>query len=183
MSASPVSSEPLWRPVPGNPNAIEVNLAADPERPFKGAKIAWRWGAQTGWVRLELKDGYLYRDGKKVTLHLDPVQVNDYPQGHTLHKNLERSMAGVALHPNIKNALMVPGNQHLLPESWKVNAAGHTLLVYFWALGFRYGRRCRYVEFIFSFEGVWRDHHCDLNNHFGVFDRAAQASLPTERPR
>ena len=154
---SPVS-EPLWRLVPGNSNAIEVNLGAEPKIPM-GAKIAWRWGRQTGYTLVERReDGELYQDGRKVVLHLEPEQVSRILiRGTVIQKRLKISGQAVVLHPNIKTALMVPENRHLIPESWKRNEAGNGLVIAFWGIGFRFiGAGCC-VEHIFFYDGEWRE--------------------------
>lgn len=173
--ATPVlPPEPMWRPVEGNPNAVDVNLAHDPKLPFAGVEVGWRWGPQKGWVRLEKKDGDLYRDGKKVSLHLEPEQKpGSFLQGHTLKDRLQAKTAGVVLHPNEKTALMA--NPHLFPESWKVDAQGRILHTYFWAVGFRNGDdRC--VEYVYFDDGAWLEDYDDLVSGWIVNDPSAVAS-------
>ena len=152
--------------------AVEVNLAAAPKRPFVGAQVDWRWGQQTGWVRLELKDGDLYRDGKKVDLYFDSAQVGGSLQGYALCKNLERTMAGVVLHPNEKTALMA--NEQLFPESWKVDDQGRDLFIFFWAVGFRRGST-RYAVFVFFDGDAWCESRIPLGRHLNVNNPAAHA--------
>jgi hypothetical protein len=159
---APISlPEPMWRTVEGNPMAIEVNLAADPKLPFRGAEIAWRWGVQTGWVLVECKDNALYVAGKKVEHHLEPEQAAGSPlAGYVLFARLEAKMAGVVLHPNIKSAMME--NQHLFPESWKVDSRGRTLHTYLPAVGWRFGAN-QFIEEIFTDDGkVWTEDCTDL---------------------
>ena len=168
-------SEPLWRPVEGNPNAIEVNLAADPKRPFPGAKIDWRWGQQTGWVLVEHKDNALCVGGRKVALHLEPEQASGGSlRGYKLFSRLEAKMAGVVLHPNIKSAMME--NEHLFPENWKRDEAGNILNIYFWAVGFRYGQGSRCVGYVYFLLGAWHEDDGRLGHLWLVRGPAAIAS-------
>lgn len=133
MSAA-ASQEPLWRRVEGCPNAIEVNFANSGTLPFTVAEPDWRWGQQTGWVRVELKGNNLYVKGKKVVFHFEPEQTKGRIPGHTLLDRFKVRDSAQHLHPNVLEACKEAG---ILPESWKVDDQGRTRYIFAWARGFR----------------------------------------------
>ena len=139
-----------WRTV--DENTIEVNLDASPRLPFDGAALEWpkSSGQKKGWVKLQLRDGKLFLDGKEIILLLEEGQKTSYVVGHELRKALEGKNA---LHPNVLDALFE--NAHLIPKSWKVDEQGRTRFIYFWAAGFRgsHGHLC--VRYLYFDDGSW----------------------------
>src|SRR3989344_7566223 len=66
-----------------NKNLIWVNLDAPLKLPFDGAEPKPDQNAPSGWVKVELKKGSLYVDGKKIVAHLDEGQKDGKGmQGH-----------------------------------------------------------------------------------------------------
>ncbi len=131
----------MWRKV--NTTTIEVNLDAPPNLPFTGAEVEWTTPGQTGWVKVEKKDGNLYVADCEVNLFLTDSQKSGSTKGHNVRESLQDK---AVLHPNILDAIFE--NQHLIPESWKQNEYGETLFIYFWAVGFRGSVRNLCVRFL-----------------------------------
>ena len=139
MPSSEITSSPVpvqrWRPV--GPMAIEVNFDAPVELPFgplfDGAKIQWNWTKITGWVRVERIGDDVFVGGLKVVFHLEPEQAATWSiNGYVLQLRVEDKSV---LDPRIGKALFE--NQHLLPDSWKVDADGNIRSIFFWSVGFR----------------------------------------------
>lgn len=157
--------EPLWRPVEGCSNVIEVNLAHPGTLPFTGAETGWQWGQMTGWVRTEIKDDNLYVKGKKVVFHLEPEQTKGSIVGNLLHDRLKAGNSASHLHPNILEACREAG---ILPESWKADNQGRTRYTFAWAKGYRRSGGSLCVRYLYWDGGQWNWHYGWLDYGFGV---------------
>lgn len=127
-----------WRPL--NATAIEVNLDALPILPFAYAELDWTAPGQTGWVKLELKDGELFVADREVVVHLTDSQKIEMQKGRSVNQFIKDR----SLHPNIMDALFE--NQHLIPPSWKQNLYQETPFVCFWAKGCRGSDSGQYIR-------------------------------------
>lgn len=119
----------FWEKV--SDTSIRVFLETSIQVPFDGAKPEV-WREQTnGSSLLELKDGVLYRDGKKVVL--DGAKAHGF--GRTVLKAIRHKEV---LHPNETHALVEAWYQNLrlIPDCWKQDEDGKVLVIYFWAAGF-----------------------------------------------
>ncbi len=84
---------------------------------------------KTGVVKLEKRGDDLYLDGKKIELFRSSGQEGDrYIVGHELRKELEAR--GGNLSAKVLDYL--EGHPELWPESWKTDADGNTIYIWFW---------------------------------------------------
>ena len=147
----------------GNKNLIWVNLDAPLKLPFDGAEPKPDQNAPSGWVKVELKKGSLYVDGKKIVAHLDEGQKDGkVMQGHKL---AEAPTGKSVEHPNILDALLeLP---HLVPDELKKDGLGRTIYLYFWAVKFRDRDGGLYVRYGCWDGGAYRSDFRWLDGHWG----------------
>lgn len=158
----------LWERV--DATTIQVNLDFLPNLPFDDAKRAWRRGKK-GRVTVELKDGELYVDGRKVALHLEPEQQGGGSlEGSNLRKRLVRKQV---LHPNVMDAIV---EADLVPNSWELDEQGRTRYIYFWAQGFRGSDGHLCVRCAFWYDGQWQRGYGNLVDRWSVLSPTAVAS-------
>lgn len=149
-----------WRKI--GDNIIEVNFRTPVILPFDGTVEEWKT-ARRGWVRVERKGDELYVDGRKVVFHLEPEQLSGSIQGHELRKRLQDKSV---LDPRILDALFE--NQHLIPESCKVDEQGRHRYIYFWETRFHDRVGNLYVRNLYWDGGQWRRNYDCLGNGWGV---------------
>ncbi|HEY4528415.1 MAG TPA: hypothetical protein VJJ48_01130, partial [Candidatus Paceibacterota bacterium] len=104
-----------------------IDLSAPCNLPFDSAERVSP--AKTGIVKLEKRDDDLYLDGKKIDLFRSAGQQGDsYIVGHELRKELEGKGG------NVGGSILDKCVEHseLWPDSWKKDANGNTLNVFFW---------------------------------------------------
>jgi len=104
-----------------------IDLSQLCKLPFSGAERVSP--AKSGIVKLERRGDDLYLDGKKIELFLSAGQQGDhYIVGHELRKELEVRGG------NISAKVLDYFEEHpkLWPESWKRDADGNTIYIYFW---------------------------------------------------
>lgn len=139
-------AKPFWERI--SDTVIRVNLDATPKLPFGGAKIGWNEGS--GSVKVERRGDELFVDDKRVVFHLVHDQKTGSVKGHKLRTQLQGQQT---LHPNVLDALYE--NQHLIPESWKLDEQGRARFIYFWAAGFRDSRGVLFVRCLYWQDGAW----------------------------
>jgi hypothetical protein len=156
------------------PTAIGVNLDAPDELPFDGAKRDWAPSAKSrGYVRVERVGEDLLVGGKRTLLHLDDGQKDGRSlTGHSLQPRLQ-SLA--TLDPRILDVLFE--NQHLIPESWKMDENGRTRFIFFWGAGYRDSEGSLYVRDLYWSGGAW-NRGCRWLDYrwFGRYSAAVSAS-------
>ncbi len=142
-----------------NATTIMVNLGVSPRLPFDTATVEWHRGE--GWVRVQKRKDGLYVNGRKVVLYLSERQKGGKTlKGYELREELTGKPV---LNANLLDALYE--NLHLIPEDWKKDAAGNTLLIYFWDSGFRNPDTVSlYVRYLFFHDGSW-NRLCDWLGH------------------
>lgn len=124
-----------------------IDLSQLCKLPFSGAERVSP--AKTGVVKLEKRGDDLYLDGKKIELFRSSGQQGDrYIVGHELRKELEAK--GGNLSAKVLDYL--EEHPELWPESWKTDADGNTIYIYFWDDIFRYSDGGLYVRY-----GYWGD--------------------------
>lgn len=168
--SAPVQEPMLrWRPL--HATAIEVNLDAPLILPFPAAVPDWTTPGQTGWVKIELKDGRLFVADREVVLHLTEGQKSGVVNGHSVRQSIQGKLV---LHPNILDALYE--HQHLIPESWKQNEHGQTLFISFWAVGFRHSGDALCIRRLHCYGPSWSWYYYFLNYSWDASGPAACAS-------
>ncbi len=109
-----------------------IDLSLPCKLPFEGAireKVA-----HGGVVKLEKRSDDLYLDGRKIVLHLSQNQKDGKViGGHKLRKELETRGGNIG--GRVLDYLV--DHPELWPESWKKDAEGRTIFVYFWEDIFR----------------------------------------------
>ncbi len=109
------------------------DLAIPCRLPFNGAERVSP--AKSGVVKLEKRGDDLYLNGKRIELWLSDRQKNGgRVVGHELR--IEREKLGGNLSAKILDYL--EEHPELWPESWKKDAGGNTIYIYFWDDIFRY---------------------------------------------
>lgn len=116
-------------------STIRVNLDASPNLPFDGAIVDTNKGG--GWVMVQKRSDGLYVDGRKIILYRSEHQKDGKAiRGYELRYELRNELTNAeVLHPNILDALCE--HVHLIPEDWKQDENGNTILIYFWAVTYR----------------------------------------------
>ena len=163
-----------WRRL--SDTAIEVDLDAPLQLPFRGAEIEWQPPAGRGWVKVERIGDDLFVGGRKIIPHLEPEQKTGTLQGHKLRKRLQNCDT---LDPRILDVLVEFEGGRLIPESLKQDQEGRTLYHYFWAVGFqdRGGRPC--VRSLYWFDGQWQRRCLWLDRGWGVQDPTLLLASPS----
>jgi hypothetical protein len=104
-----------------------IDLGSLCKPPFNGAERMSP--PKSGIVKLERRDDTLHLDGKPINLFLAEGQKNgEVISGHDLRKELEAR--GGNLSANVLDHLVA--HPELWPESWKKDARGNTVYVFFW---------------------------------------------------
>jgi len=129
---------------------IEVNLDIAPKLPFNGTKVEAHTGG--GWVKLEKRQDGLYVGGRKVILYRSERQKDGKViKGYELRDEITGKLI---LNANILDALLK--NPHLIPEEWKKDANGNTILIFFWGTIFRSpARDSLCVRYLYFGGGQW----------------------------
>lgn len=122
-----------------------IDLSAPCMLPFNGAERVSP--AKSGVVKLERRGDNLYLDGVKLDLFLsENQQGGKVVVGHELRKELEAK--GGQTSAKVLDHLVE--HPELWPESWKKDAQGNTIYVFFWDDIFRNSDGDLYVRF-----GCW----------------------------
>ncbi len=125
-----------------------IDLSVPCKLPFNGAERVSP--AKTGVVKLEKRGDDLCLDGVKLELVLSENQKGGKViGGHDLRK--EREAAGGNVSASILDKCVE--NPALWPESWKKDAQGNTVYVFFWDDIFRSSDGNLYVRYGFWSEG------------------------------
>ncbi|MCR4274484.1 MAG: hypothetical protein NUW02_00315 [Candidatus Campbellbacteria bacterium] len=110
-----------------------IDLGSPAKLPFDGAVLEVHRGE--GVVKLERRGDDLYLDGKPLNLFLSRKQKNGgVIGGYDLRKELEKRGNNVSA--KVLDHLVA--HPELWPESWKKDAQGNTVYVFFWDDIFRY---------------------------------------------
>ncbi len=105
-----------------------IDLSVPCKLPFKGAERISP--AKSGVVKLERRGEDLVLDGKKIELLLSEKQKGEGRViGHDLHKELDQKKVGQCGGSVLDHLVAHP---ELWPESWKKDAQGNTVYVFFW---------------------------------------------------
>src|SRR3989344_1801838 len=131
-----------------------IDCHADPTIPYKGWTVQEH--LKQGQMKLELRpDGELYLNAKKVVLHLSEAQQDGkVVEGHKLHTELlENEDEDTILNANVLDYLLA--HPELIPESWKKDAEGRTLYVFFHGTTFRDSDGYLCVRSLSFFGGQW----------------------------
>lgn len=101
----------LWRPVPGKPRVIEVNLSHPGPHEYSGRVFDRRWGHARGWVLVELVDNELHVGGKRFGIF------EEGPRPRVVSGDwLESTLQGKELlHPHI---FMACAQACMIPVQW-----------------------------------------------------------------
>lgn len=128
-----------------------IDLSQPCKLPFENAERVSP--AKPGIVKLEKRGGNLHLDGVKLDLFLSENQTGgEIIDGHDLRRELEAKGGNVGA-VILDHLVRYPG---LWPDSWKKDAKGNRIYVFFWDDVFRnqWGHRHRlYVRC-----GFWHDH-------------------------
>lgn len=125
-----------------------IDLGSLCKLPFDGAERMSP--PKSGVVKLERRGDTLYLDGKPLNLFLSRKQKNgNVIGGHDLRKELEKRGGNVSA--KVLDHLVA--HPELWPESWKKDAQGNTVYVFFWDDIFRSPARGRLCVRV----GFWRD--------------------------
>ena len=131
----------LWERV--NATTIRVILKSQ-----NGVREGSHQGRQSGTVLVERAGRYLFVDGMQVCLfttdeqrRLDSHEISD------LRKQL---LQKEVLHPNVLDACI---EADMLPESWKMDAAGDSDFICFWGVVFQTDEGALFVRCV-----QWHDH-------------------------
>jgi hypothetical protein len=104
-----------------------IDLGSPAKLPFDGAER--ESPPKSGVVKIECKDDILCLDGKSINLFFSEKQKNGGSiGGHDLYKEIEARGGNVSA--KVLDHLVV--HRELWPESWKKDAQGNTIYVYFW---------------------------------------------------
>ena len=118
-----------------------IDCDADPMRPYE----EWR-------VKEHRKGGQLTWNPEAVKLHLSPNQMGEKCiEGNKLRQELAKKLV---LNANVFDYLI--HHPHLIPEDWKKDENGNTLLIFFWGTIYRDAGDRLYVCSLYFFEGRWR---------------------------
>ena len=138
---------------------IQVWLDAEPIPPTDGEYTLSR-DMRGGWVFVENRDGELFVEDERCTLHaprgVDSVRCIGYELSLPMGKFQ-------TLHPNIAEALLE--NPHLIPERW--NRCGR---IFFWSVHFIETGNGSYARFIWG-GSMWSSGFMSLTNVFGDTDK------------
>ncbi len=128
---------------------VLINLSVPCKLPFDGAERISR--AKVGVVKLERRGDDLYLDGAKLERFLsDGQKLGRVINGPALRYELEAK--GGQVSAKVLDTLV--DHPELWPESWKEDAEGNTIYVFFWDDIFRHPPfGILYVPFGFWFEG------------------------------
>ncbi len=151
-------------------NTIAVDLESSPGLPFAGAEIEKHIGVG-GAIFQKQADG-LYRNGRKVGLHLSERQMNGKSlKGYELRDELTGKPV---LNANELDALY--DNPHLIPEDWKKDEKGNIRFIFFWGTTYRGlgGYLC--VRCLCFLVGSWSRRCSWLGNVWYGYNPAALAS-------
>lgn len=127
-----------------------------------------------GWRMEEHRKGGQFKwDPNKVDLWLSPNQQNGKTiEGHKLAKEwADRPVFNANLLVYLLN------HSHLIPESWKQNAKGQTLYIFFPGTKYRGPDGDLSVLYLYWCEGLWQAHYGWLDNDWdGQYPVAVPAS-------
>jgi len=88
---------------------------------------------KSGDLKLTREGDDLFLGGKKITFHLSPNQMGDKSiKGENLRGELAKEMV---LNANVLDYLLA--HPDLIPDSWKVDSEGRTVLLFFWGTVYR----------------------------------------------
>lgn len=132
-----LTKRPCWIPFIEKPKPEPIDHTIDLESPvrspFHEAVLEVHRGK--GVVKLEKRDDILYLDDKPLSLFLSKKQKKgSVVVGHDLRKELEKK--GYNVSAKVLDYLF--DHPELWPESWKKDAQGDTIYVFFWDDIFRY---------------------------------------------
>jgi hypothetical protein len=159
---------------PEVPKAVEVSMLTaeidtdqTPKLPFDGAIIEAH--VEGGTVTIEKRDDELWIDDKKVILHLvSGQQGGNWIRGHELREELSGKPV---LNACVLDFLLE--NTSFIPDSWKKDANGNTVYVFFWGTIYRHSDGSLCVRDLYWHDGAWQQDYNWLDDDWHGGDPAA----------
>lgn len=162
------------RLVPGNANAVEVNLDAVPQSNYRFGRVKRIRGGRRGWVRLERRGKHLYF-GTDAGSEMVSLFAHRLQRGRSNVSGMELEALlkhWTMLHPNVLDALLE--RPHLIPKNWEHNRKRQIQYIVFWDVVFEDTESGNeYVRTLYKDSEGWKSGSLALHYVFDALHPAA----------